>query len=143
MKSGSSDETRDAWTIGYTPQLVAGVWVGNANNAPIPNGTSTYTAAPIWRAFMLAALQGQPALAFQKPNTPQAKPTQPPSQSGGLKQTETPKPTRTLRPADPTETPRPTRTLRPADATETPKPTNTPRPTRTPQGNGNQDDDDD
>jgi type VI secretion system secreted protein VgrG len=82
---------------------------------------------------MLAALQGQPALAFQKPNTPQAKPTQPVSQSGGLKQTATPKPTRTLRPAGPTDTPRPTRTLRPADPTDTPEPTNTPRPTRTPR----------
>jgi len=67
VKSGSSDETRDAWTLGYTPQLVAGVWVGNANNAPIPNGTSTYTAAPIWRAFMLAALQGQPVVQFPRP----------------------------------------------------------------------------
>jgi membrane peptidoglycan carboxypeptidase len=67
VKSGSSDETRDAWTLGYTPQLVAGVWVGNANNDPIPNGTSTYTAAPIWRNFMLAALEDQPALAFQRP----------------------------------------------------------------------------
>jgi len=67
VKSGSSDETRDAWTLGYTPQLVAGVWVGNANNAPIPNGTSTYTAAPIWRAFMLAALEGQPVVQFPRP----------------------------------------------------------------------------
>ena len=139
VKSGSSDETRDAWTIGYTPQLVSGVWVGNANNAPIPNGTSTYTAAPIWRAFMLAALQGQPALAFQKPGTEQPKQTQQPQsgQGAGLKATETPKPTRTVRPADPTETPRPTRTLRPAD----PKPTNTPRPTRTPQATATPDND--
>jgi membrane peptidoglycan carboxypeptidase len=86
VKSGSSDETRDAWTIGYTPQLVAGVWVGNANNAPIPNGTSTYTAAPIWHRFMLAALDGQPALAFSAPQE---------TKSAGLKVTSTapPKPT--------------------------------------------------
>jgi membrane peptidoglycan carboxypeptidase len=86
VKSGSSDETRDAWTIGYTPQLVAGVWVGNANNAPIPNGTSTYTAAPIWHKFMLTALDGQPALAFSAPQE---------TKSAGLKVTATapPKPT--------------------------------------------------
>jgi membrane peptidoglycan carboxypeptidase len=147
VKSGASDETRDAWTIGYTPQIVAGVWVGNANNAPIPNGTSTYTAAPIWRSFMLAALQGKPALAFQKPGsssavagqqqtpvqgaglkaTPTPKSNVPPGQAKKTPQpTETPRPTRTLRPADPTSTPQPTRTLRPRD------PTNTPRPTATP-----------
>src|SRR5207302_4335908 len=51
VKSGSSDATRDAWTIGYTPQLVVGVWVGNADNRPMPGATSTNTAAPIWNAF--------------------------------------------------------------------------------------------
>ena len=75
VKSGSSDETRDAWTIGYTPQLVTGVWVGNANNAPIPNGTSTYTAAPIWRSFMISALEGQPVLQFTPPGQENRPPT--------------------------------------------------------------------
>jgi membrane carboxypeptidase/penicillin-binding protein len=67
VKSGSSDNTRDAWAIGYTPQLVTGVWVGNANNAPMPGATSTYTAAPIWAAFMTAALEGQRAIDFPVP----------------------------------------------------------------------------
>ncbi len=143
VKSGSSDETRDAWTIGYTPQLVSGVWVGNANNAPIPNGTSTYTAAPIWRAFMLAALQGQPALAFQKPGQEQPRAgqqqatpkSQEPVQGAGLKATKEPKDNKPTPKPKATETPRPTRTLRPPDPTSTPSSTPTPRPTRTPQTN--------
>jgi membrane peptidoglycan carboxypeptidase len=67
VKSGLSDNARDAWAIGYTPQLVTGVWVGNANNEPMRGATSTYTAAPIWRAFMLSALQNQPILQFMVP----------------------------------------------------------------------------
>lgn len=66
-KSGSSDDYVDLWTIGYTPTLVTGVWVGNANNRPVPGATSTSTAAVIWRAFMQAALQGQPVQDFPVP----------------------------------------------------------------------------
>jgi membrane peptidoglycan carboxypeptidase len=142
VKSGSSDETRDAWTIGYTPQLVTGVWVGNTNNAPIPNGTSTYTAAPIWRTFMLAALQGQPALAFQRPGADNGR-NDNQGQGGGLKASPSPAPTRTLRPADPTGTPAPTRTLRPADPTATPQITPTNRPNRTPTATATPDGPDD
>jgi membrane peptidoglycan carboxypeptidase len=68
VKSGLSDNARDAWAIGFTPQLVAGVWVGNANNKPMPGATSTFTAAPIWQAFMRAALDGQPAEDFPVPD---------------------------------------------------------------------------
>jgi membrane peptidoglycan carboxypeptidase len=67
-KSGSSDATRDAWTIGYTPQLVTGVWVGNADNRPMPGATSTNTAAPIWNAFMLFAHEGKAVVNFQVPD---------------------------------------------------------------------------
>jgi membrane peptidoglycan carboxypeptidase len=67
VKSGLTDNARDAWTIGFTPELVAGIWVGNANNQPMPGATSTYTAAPIWNAFMTAALRGKPATEFAVP----------------------------------------------------------------------------
>ncbi len=67
-KSGSSDASRDAWTIGYTPQLVTGVWVGNADNRPMPGATSTNTAAVIWQSFMTAALRGQPVMEFKVPD---------------------------------------------------------------------------
>jgi membrane peptidoglycan carboxypeptidase len=136
VKSGSSDETRDAWTIGYTPQLVAGVWVGNANNAPIPNGTSTFTAAPIWHNFMVSALEGQPALQFQSPGqtatatprpqspTPQVSPS-----AGPIASTNTPRP-------NASNTPRPNATNTPPPAatnTPRPQPTSPPPPTATPR----------
>ena len=66
-----NDETkaRDAWIIGYTPSLVAGVWVGNNNNAPIEKGGAGVAAAgPIWQSFMTAALKDKPIETFNKPN---------------------------------------------------------------------------
>jgi membrane peptidoglycan carboxypeptidase len=66
VKTGSSDDTRDLWAIGYTTQLVAGVWVGNADNKPM-NGTSSLVAAPIWREFMTAALKDKPVAQFPVP----------------------------------------------------------------------------
>ncbi|HXH23456.1 MAG TPA: transglycosylase domain-containing protein [Dehalococcoidia bacterium] len=68
VKSGLTDNARDAWTIGYTPELVTGVWVGNANNSPMRGATSTYTAAPIWNTFMQRALEGRPAQGFDVPS---------------------------------------------------------------------------
>src|SRR5262249_27265072 len=52
-KTGTTNDNRDAWTVGYTPQLVAGTWVGNNNNAPMPEDiTGSTAAAPIWHAIM-------------------------------------------------------------------------------------------
>ncbi len=56
-KTGTTNEWRDAWTVGYTPGLVAGVWAGNNNNSPMAQGADgVFTAAPIWRDFMNQAL---------------------------------------------------------------------------------------
>ena len=66
-----NDETkaRDAWIIGYTPSLVAGVWAGNNNNAPIEKGGAGVAAAgPIWQNFMTAALKDKPIEIFNKPD---------------------------------------------------------------------------
>ena len=68
VKTGLSDGPDDAWTIGYTPQLVTGVWVGNSDNAPMPGALSSYTAAPIWHDFMITALGGQPVQPFPIPD---------------------------------------------------------------------------
>jgi membrane peptidoglycan carboxypeptidase len=68
VKSGLTDDSRDAWTFGFTPQLVAGIWVGNANNTPMPGATSTSTAAVIWHAFMEAALKDVKPAEFQVPS---------------------------------------------------------------------------
>ncbi len=61
-KTGTSSDNRDAWFIGYTPQLVAGVWVGKDSGAPVPGLTGGRVAARIWKGFMTKALKGQPAL---------------------------------------------------------------------------------
>lgn len=66
-KTGLSEKPHDAWTIGYTPQLVAGVWVGHKNNAPMPGASSTAVASPIWHRFMVAALANQPVVPFRRP----------------------------------------------------------------------------
>lgn len=66
VKTGTTDEARDAWTIGYAKQLAVGVWVGNNNNTPMRNGGSSM-AGPIWRATMLAGLKGQNNQPFTMP----------------------------------------------------------------------------
>ncbi len=69
VKTGTSDNKRDNWTFGYTPQYVAGVWVGNPDNSPMnPKLASGITgAAPIWNKIMHTLLDGTKPLAFQKP----------------------------------------------------------------------------
>lgn len=54
-KSGSTNNSRDAWIMGYAPNLAVGVWVGNNDNSPM-NGLSGLIATPMWREFMDIAL---------------------------------------------------------------------------------------
>ncbi|MEO1763378.1 MAG: penicillin-binding protein 1A [Cyanobacteria bacterium J06629_18] len=61
-KTGTTDEARDLWFIGFIPQLVTGVWLGNDNNKPT-YGDST-TAAYTWRQFMKEAIKGMPVEKF-------------------------------------------------------------------------------
>ncbi|MDP3981969.1 MAG: transglycosylase domain-containing protein [bacterium] len=56
VKTGTTQEFRDGWTIGYTKDIVVGVWTGNNNNAPMSGAASTTVAVPIWSAFMKQAL---------------------------------------------------------------------------------------
>lgn len=56
-KTGTTNDFRDNWTIGYTPDIAVGVWVGNANYAPMQNTSGLTGAAPIWADFMLDAIQ--------------------------------------------------------------------------------------
>ena len=55
-KTGTSNDFRDNWTIGYTPDLATGVWVGNADYTPMVNTTGLSGAAPIWSQFMQYAV---------------------------------------------------------------------------------------
>lgn len=68
VKTGTTDEARDAWTMGYAKQLAVGVWVGNNNNTPMLNGGSSM-AAPIWRDTLLAGLRGQKNQPFTPPTS--------------------------------------------------------------------------
>lgn len=67
-KTGTTNNFHDAWTLGYTPSLVAGVWVGNNDNSEMKSGADgSQIAAPIWQAFMKRALIDQPAEHFPTP----------------------------------------------------------------------------
>lgn len=56
-KTGTSQEFRDAWTVGYTPNIAVGIWAGNNDGRPMLSGSDgIFVAAPIWRSFMDMAL---------------------------------------------------------------------------------------
>jgi len=66
-KTGTTNNYRDAWTIGYTPSLVVGVWVGNSNNDEMKSGASGgVIAAPIWNEFIKYALKDHPKETFRE-----------------------------------------------------------------------------
>ncbi len=68
VKTGTTNDFRDAWAIGYTPSIVTGVWVGNSNNDRMARGAGGSTvAAPIWNEFMKYALKDHPKETFNKP----------------------------------------------------------------------------
>lgn len=64
-KTGTTQNFRDAWTVGYTPSIAVAVWAGNNDNRPMHAGADgIYVAAPIWRAFIDAALKRFPETGF-------------------------------------------------------------------------------
>jgi penicillin-binding protein 1A len=67
-KTGTTNDLRDAWFMGFTPQLVAGAWVGYDDRKPLGAGeTGSRAANPIWLYFMSEALKDQPAEEFMVP----------------------------------------------------------------------------
>jgi membrane carboxypeptidase/penicillin-binding protein len=67
-KTGTSQDFKDGWTIGFTPQLAAGVWVGNNDGRLMRRGADgVVVAAPIWNRFMQEALKDVPAEEFPTP----------------------------------------------------------------------------
>lgn len=68
VKTGTTTDFRDNWTVGYTPDLAVGVWAGNADNEPMYKISGITGAAPIWHAFMEQALQGTPPRDFARPD---------------------------------------------------------------------------
>jgi penicillin-binding protein 1A len=67
-KTGTTNDSRDAWFVGFSPDLLAGVWVGfDSERALGPRETGSRAALPIWMAFMGKALEGRPVVDFPKP----------------------------------------------------------------------------
>ncbi len=156
VKTGTTEDYRDALTIGYTPNLAIGVWVGNNDNSPMNNVAGSLGAAPVWRNLMNNFLTGTEVIEFKKPTfvveqricSSFFRPyleyyisgTQP-KECGAPSATTTPTgsgtPTPTEEPGDEensqeeeTEDPTPTPTTQPAStATPTQNPTSTPQPT--------------
>lgn len=67
-KTGTTSSYKDAWTVGYTPSLAAGVWAGNNDNTPMSQAGGSIAAAPIWHDFMTKALAGTPVEQFSRPS---------------------------------------------------------------------------
>jgi len=70
VKTGTTDQKRDNWTVGYTPSYTVGVWVGNNDNTPLdPRIASGITgASPIWNKVMTRVLKGTKNEEFNKPD---------------------------------------------------------------------------
>ena len=67
VKTGTTENTRDALTVGFTPQLAAGVWVGNADGTPMDDVTGVRGAGPIWQRFMDRAHAGLDLVDWTRP----------------------------------------------------------------------------
>lgn len=66
-KTGTTNNFKDAWAIGYTPSLVVGVWAGNNNSVPMSEKSSITISGPIWKSFMTAVLPQLPNKNFTPP----------------------------------------------------------------------------
>ena len=67
-KTGTTNNYRDTWTIGYTPSYAVGVWAGNNDNTPINKQLSGMIAVPMWNEFMTYLLKDKPLENFQAPD---------------------------------------------------------------------------
>ena len=66
-KSGTTNDQRDAWFVGFTPELLTVVWVGIDDNTPL-GMTGSQAALPIWTSFMARALAGRQSSTFEIPS---------------------------------------------------------------------------
>jgi membrane carboxypeptidase/penicillin-binding protein PbpC len=68
VKTGTTDDFHDSWVVGYTPDLLTGIWVGNSDGSPMRDVFGAQGAGRIFNAFMEAALSGKPPRPFARPN---------------------------------------------------------------------------
>lgn len=67
VKTGTSNDWRDSWAIGYTPDITVGVWVGNTDNTPMDEVAGSNGAGVIWRDIMAQYHEGRPIRDFEEP----------------------------------------------------------------------------
>ena len=67
VKTGTSNDYRDAWIVGYTPNLAVGAWVGNTDNSPMARRVAGLIVSPLWREFMDQVLPSTPSESFIEP----------------------------------------------------------------------------
>ena len=67
IKTGTTNDSRDAWILGYTPSISVGAWMGNNNNKPMAQLASAIIVAPMWKQFVLEELKKLPVEEFKKP----------------------------------------------------------------------------
>lgn len=83
-KTGTTNDNKDAWTMGYTPSVAVGVWAGNTIPSPMKSGGSAI-AGKIWNSFMKAATKGKPVENFPTPPTNDAQKPVLRGSDGGIK----------------------------------------------------------
>ncbi len=66
VKTGTTNDSRDAWIIGYTPNLAVGVWSGNNRNEKMRSGGAAVS-GPLWKTFMTEMIEKTPSPGFEKP----------------------------------------------------------------------------
>ncbi len=66
-KTGTTNDSRDAWILGYTPSIAVGAWAGNNNNSPMVKNIAAFIVTPMWHDFMAYAIQKYPADNFPPP----------------------------------------------------------------------------
>lgn len=64
VKTGTTNDTRDAWVVGYTPSIAIGIWAGNNDNTPMVKSVAGFIAAPMWHEVMAYALSKYPKKYF-------------------------------------------------------------------------------
>ncbi len=70
IKTGTTNDYRDVWAVGYTPNLVVGAWAGKNNNTPMQHNVAGLIIAPVWGAFMSQAVKNLPVEGFVPPPPP-------------------------------------------------------------------------
>ena len=70
IKTGTTNDYRDVWTLGYTPDLVVGAWAGNNDNSPMQHNVAGLIISPLWGAFMSQVAKNFPPSSFVPPPTP-------------------------------------------------------------------------